>query len=83
MRIIQLDTKVQIGSTLALVGKGTADLSGLDGGELLKVVDLPSNTGFYLKDKANKSYGRISRRKAQNEPRFRFAYKNEAKLCIK
>ena len=82
MYIIQLVTKVQIGSALALVGEGTADLSGLGCGELLKVIALPSYTGFDLKDKANKSYGRISRRKyqTQNGGRFRFAYKNEAKL---
>lgn len=77
---ITTDTNVRGNSLIAGVNAGSYDLIGYPRGALFIVTSL-SRSSFNL-IAGTKQYSRIGRSMGDNSVRFRFAYKNEAKLCV-
>ena len=73
-------TKVRVNSLIVQVNAGSYDLIGYPRGALFIVKNL-SRSSFNL-IAGTKQYSGIGRSMSDNSVRFRFAYKNEAKLCI-
>ena len=73
--------KVNRGTILVLLNNGTGNLDGIQAGSIFMYIDISSDPRFCeVKDlKRSTQHNGLHFKDVDNNPRFRLAYKNEAK----